>query len=102
MPLINTKLSIQLNYTKHSVISSGDGAGNNDSLTFKVTKTEFYVPVVTLDTEDNNKLNQLLDTEFKRTVYWNEYKSKIEDVTQLHNNNNYKKNFVRCCNSWNR
>ena len=46
-----------------------------------------YVPVVSLNTEDNNKLNELLDTEFKRKVYWNEYKSKIEDVIQLHNNN---------------
>ena len=81
MPLINIKLNIQLNYTKHSVISSGGGA-------FKITKTELYVPIVTLDTADNNKSNQLLDSEFKRTVYWNEYKSKIEDVTQPHNNNN--------------
>ena len=73
MPLINTKLYIQLNYTKHSVISSGGGVGGNNSSTFKITKTELYVPVVTLKTEENDKLNQLLDTEFKRTVYWNEY-----------------------------
>ena len=53
-----------------------------------------YVPVVTLKTEDNNKLNQLLDTEFKRTVYWNEYKSKIEDVIQPHNNNNFKRTLL--------
>ena len=63
LPLINTKLYIQLNWTKSSVIS--DNAGNSS---FKITKTEFYVPVVTLNTEDNNKLNQLLDSEFKRTV----------------------------------
>ena len=94
MPLINTKLYIQLNYTKYSVISSGGGIGNNDSSTFKITKTELYVPVVTLNTEDNNKLNQLLDTEFKRTVYWNEYKSKIETITQVHNDNNYKRTLL--------
>ena len=76
MPLINTKLNIQLNCTKHSVIS--DNAGDS---TFKITKTELYVPVVSLNPEDNNKLNQLLDTEFKRKVYWNEYKSKIEDTS---------------------
>ena len=70
--LINTKLYIQLNYTKNSVISDADGA-----TTFKVTKTELYVAVVTLKTEDNNKLNQLFDSEFKIIVYWNEYKSKI-------------------------
>ena len=55
LPLINTKLYIQLNYTKNSLISSVAGAS-----TFKITKTELYVPVVTLNTEDNNKLNQLL------------------------------------------
>ena len=87
--LINTKLFIQLNYTKNSVISNA--AGNS---TFKITKTELYIPVVTLKTEDNNKLNQLLDTEFKRKVYWNGYKSKIEDVIQPHNNNNYKRTLL--------
>ena len=60
LPLINTKLYIQLNYTKISVISNAEG----DSA-FKITKTELYVPVVTLKTKDNNKLNQLLDTELK-------------------------------------
>ena len=64
MPLINTKLHLQLNYTKHSVISHGFAAvGDNqpvNSSTFKKTKTELYIPVVTSNTEDNNKLNQLL------------------------------------------
>ena len=50
LPLINTKLYIELNYTKNSVISNV--AGNS---TFRITKTELYVPVVTLKTEDNNK-----------------------------------------------
>ena len=53
-----------------------------------------YVPVVTLNTEDNNKLNKLLDTEFKRKVYWNEYKSKIEDVTQAANNTVFKRSLL--------
>ena len=66
LPLIDTKLNIQLNYTKTSVIS--DNAGET---TFKITKTELYVPVVTLKTGDNSKLNLLLDDEFKRKVYWN-------------------------------
>ena len=61
LPLINTKLYTELNWTKNFVISNVAG----DS-TFKIIKIELYVPVVTLKTEDNNKLNQLLDTEFKR------------------------------------
>ena len=86
LPLINTKLYIQFIYTRNSVISAG---GDDNASRFKITKTELYVPVVTLKTEDNNKLNQLLDSEFKRTVYWNEYKSKIETVTQALNDNNF-------------
>ena len=88
LPLINTKLYIQLSYPEKSVISTVDDV---NSITFKITKTELYVPVVTLITEDNNKLNQLLqsestdslvttknkDNKFKRNIYWNEYKSKI-------------------------
>ena len=53
-----------------------------------------YVPVVTLKTEGNNRLNQLLDTEFKRTVYWNECKSEIETITQAHNDNNFKRTLL--------
>ena len=68
-----------------------------------------YVPVVTSNTEDNNKLNQLLlesassdsvvtskskNNKFKRTVYWKKYKSKIEVITQSHNNNNYKRTLL--------
>ena len=57
MPLINTKLYIKLNYIEKSLISTLDAA---NSTTFKITKTELYVRVLTLNTEDNNKLNQLL------------------------------------------
>ena len=62
---------IQLNYTKKYVVSTVD---KTNSATFEITKTELYVPVVTLNTKDNSRLNQLLVSEFKRTVYWNEYK----------------------------
>ena len=53
-----------------------------------------YVPVVTLNTEDNNKLNQLLDSVFKRKKYWNEYKSKKETITQACNDNNHKRSLL--------
>ena len=86
LPLIDTKLYIQLDYTKNFVISNSPGV-----TTFKITKAELYVPVVTLKTEDNNKLNQLLDSKFERIVYWNEYKSKIEDITKTHNDNDFKR-----------
>ena len=46
--------------------------------TFKITSTKLYVAVVTLSTKDNVNLTRQLNEEFKRSVYWNEYNSKIE------------------------
>ena len=37
-----------------------------------------YVPAVTLSTKDNENLTKQLDEGFKRSVYWNKYKSKME------------------------
>ena len=37
-----------------------------------------YVPIVTLSTKDNVNLTKQLNEGFKRSVYWNEYKSKTE------------------------
>ena len=76
--LINTKLYIELNWTKHSIISNVATA-----TTFQITKTELYVPVVTLNTENNKKLTKLLGENFKRSVIWNEYKSKIQTVSTI-------------------
>ena len=45
-----------------------------------------YVPVVTLSTKDNENLTKQLNEGFKRSVYWNEYKSKIETKTADNNN----------------
>ena len=55
----------------------GDNANNRET-TFKITSTKLYVPIVTLSTKDNLNLTEQLNEGFKRPVYWNEYKSKIE------------------------
>ena len=47
--------------------------------TFAITDTKFYVPVVTLKTEDNTELWKLLSEGFKRSVYWNEYGLILKD-----------------------
>ena len=57
--------------------AGGDNA-NNIETTFKITSTKLYVPVVTLSTKDNVNLTKQLNEGFKRSVCWNEYKSKIE------------------------
>ena len=51
-------------------ISSSSGT----AATFTITGTKLYVPVVTLKTDDNTKLSELLREGFKRPIYWNEYK----------------------------
>ena len=84
MPLINCKLHLELNWTKNSIMSSVAGAS-----TFQITNTKLYVPVVTLSTNDNVNLAKQLNEGFKRSVDWNEYKSKIE--TQELDNNNLKR-----------
>ena len=45
---------------------------------FKITSTKLYVPIVTLSAEDNVNLAKQLNKGFKRSVYWNEFKLKIE------------------------
>ena len=57
--------------------AGGDNV-NNRKTTFQITSTKLYVPIATLSTKDNVNLTKQLNEGFKRSVYWNEYKSKIE------------------------
>ena len=86
LPLINTKLYMELNWTKYSVLCN-----QNQNSIFQITKCELYIPIVTLNTENNNKLSELLSKGFERTVVWNEYKSKIERVTIPQNDNIFRR-----------
>ena len=59
----------------------------NGATTFQITSTILYVPTVTLSTKDNVNLTKQLNGGFKRSVYWSEYKSKIETIEINANNN---------------
>ena len=50
MPLINCKINLVLTWSANCVISEGDAV-----TTFAMIETKFYVPVVTLSTQDNTK-----------------------------------------------
>ena len=50
---------------------------NPTNVTFKIADTKFYVPVVTLSAEDDNKLLEQLKTGFKRTTTYNKYRSQM-------------------------
>ena len=77
---------MELNWTKYSVLCN-----QNQSSIFQITKCELYIPIVTLNTENNIKLSELLSKGFERTVVWNEYKSKIERVTIPQNDNMFRR-----------
>ena len=69
MPLINCKIELSLKWIENCILSNLGTA-----TTFKIADTKFYVPIVTLKTEDNTKLSKLLSNGFKRSIYWNKYK----------------------------
>ena len=76
MPLINSKIHLELSWTKDCVMSCVAGAAE-----FKITNTTLYVPIVTLLIKDNVKLVKLSEDGFSRSAYWNEYQAKIETRT---------------------
>ena len=47
-----------------------------------VSVAKLYFPVETLSTQDNSNLFQELKSEFKRTINWNNYQSKVVTQTQ--------------------
>ena len=49
---------------------------------FAITDTKFYVPIVTLSTQDNAKLLEQLKSSFKRTINWNKYQPKVSSERQ--------------------
>ena len=73
-PLINGKVELSLKWYENCILSSAGTAA-----TFTITDTKLYVPVVTLKIEDDAKLSELLSNGFKRSVYWNKYKSIFKD-----------------------
>ena len=75
MPLVNCKIDLELTWHK-DCISSSVNAAAGQVVSFMITNTKFYVPVVTLSTKDHNNLTKQLNDGFKRTIYWNQYVSK--------------------------
>ena len=68
MKLILFWLGLQIVYTNVA----------NQGATFKINETNFYVPVVTLSTQDNAKLLSQLKSRFKIINNWNKHLAKPE------------------------
>ena len=53
--------------------------------TFQINNDKLYIPVFTLSINDNIKFLENVKQGFKRTIFWNRYRSEI--TTQTKNNN---------------
>ena len=84
IPLINCEVSLNLTWNSKCVLvgrayreardppDAGISAINSPSdVTFEIADCKLYVPVVSLSTENDNKLFEMLKSGFKRTVKWN-------------------------------
>ena len=98
MPLNNYELFLTVTWSGKCVLtdittqaaraSQGDNQARPainapTSATFKITDTKFYVPVVTLSTEDDNNFLKQLKSGFKRTIKWNKYRSEMTNQTKI-------------------
>ena len=52
---------------------------NSYNIIFTIKDTKLYIPAITLSAKDYQKLSKLLCKRSERSVYWNEYKTKIEN-----------------------
>ena len=66
MPLVNYELNIILKWSTTCVIISTNHANRN--ATFSISDKKLYLLVVTLSTQDNAKLLQQLNSDFKRII----------------------------------
>ena len=76
MPLINCEIELILTCSRDCVIIYTNV--DNQVPTFTITETNLYVPVVTLSTQDNEKLLPQLKSSFKRKISWNKDLAKQE------------------------
>ena len=77
--LINCAVKLILTWSKNCILADmtrRNAQGNNPAIvppreiTFEITDTKLYVPVVTLSKENEIKLSNQLKLGFKRTVKW--------------------------------
>ena len=85
MPLFNCEVELILNWSGNCVIIYTDVA--NQVPTFTIKETNLCVPVVTLSTQDNEKLLPQWKSGFKRKISWNKYLAKPEFLAQNTNLN---------------
>ena len=103
MPLNNCEVNLILTWSKNCVLTdmttqdavpAQEGNPTRPAInastgsTFKTTDTKLYVPIVTLSTQEDNKLLRQLKTGFNWTIKWNKYRLEMSNKTK-NNNLNY-------------
>ena len=81
MPLINCKVSLELNWIGDCILPSA-----RNSAKFVIADAKLHVPIVTLSTKDSANLTKQLNEGFKRSVYWNSYETKPGKVIEKEKN----------------
>ena len=100
MPLINYEINLILTWSENCVLTGKAtrdaepdadpivvAVNNPTNAIFKITDTKLFVPVVTLSTEDDNKLLQQLKLAFKRTIKLNKYRAEMTNQAKTNNLN---------------
>ena len=77
MPLITCKVYEELNWIEDCILSSAKNTAK-----FGIPDAKLHVSVVTLYTKDSTNLAEQLNEGFKRSVYWNSYKTKPAKVIE--------------------
>ena len=80
MFLINCEINLDLNWSKNCFIVATDV--ENQDVTFSITYTKIYFPVVPSSTQDNAKLLEQLKSGFKRKISCNKYQPKVSTERQ--------------------
>ena len=103
MKLIDCEVSLTLTWTRSCVLTdmiihaAVHAKGNTpvipainapEGAKFSIIDAKLYLPVVTLSTENDNKLLEQLKRGFRRTIKWNKYRSEMSKQTK-NNNLNY-------------
>ena len=81
MSLSNWKVALKLKWTKYCIVAAAD-ADNADATSdviFTIKDKKLYAPAITLSAKNNHKLSKRFSKGSKRSVYWNEYKTKSKN-----------------------
>ena len=70
MPLINCEINLVLIWSADCLIALNTVANQ------KAKFAKIYVAIVTLSTDDKEKLLEKIKSDFKRTIHWNKLQSK--------------------------